>query len=319
MKNKILFITAVMVLVVVCAAVAFRCSDFFEDQLYTGLILHSAAAPRGPLLQTSLVTEYYIQYPIEHAEDWHRSLSVLLASMAVRLTGAPVMIDILHCLYLGIFGSLLFLIIRRAALDGPHVPDGKRLRQADWIALGTIAAIALNPYGLLILSRTALDDIPAACFVLAGLTLILHKEFPSAVAAAVAGALFGAAFWAKDLYLLWTGIGSLILLVGLLSSKTRPTFSRILIAGLPALAAAPVAATKLLWNHADLGTFLPSLALTENRVFIYGHFSGVDPHYPYYLTGESWLGSAVALGRRHSAGGEGGCPCATAGTARVER
>ena len=97
MKNKILFIAAVTVLVVVCAGVAFRCSDFFEEQLYnTGLILHSAAMPRGPALQTSLVTEYYIQYPIERAEDWHRSLSVLLASIAVRLTGAPVTIGVLH-------------------------------------------------------------------------------------------------------------------------------------------------------------------------------------------------------------------------------
>ncbi|MFO1028611.1 MAG: hypothetical protein U1E70_25820 [Acetobacteraceae bacterium] len=297
MKSRALFVAAVALLAAVCFTVALRGADFFEDDLYnTGTILRSAAAKTGPLLQTSIAAAYYAQYPVVRAEDWHRSLSMLIASASVRLTGSSTVIGVLHCGYLATFGTLMFLLIRRAASDGPSPVDAERTGlRANWIALATIAAVIASPYGLLILSRTATDDIPSGCLVLAGLWLVLRSEFPTARAAAAAGVFFGAAFWAKDLCLLWTGLGSLILLVGLLRGRPRLTIGRLVIAALPGLCAAVVAGGKLLWNHADLGTFLPSLALTENRIFIFGRFTGFDPHFPYYLRGDARLDSAVAL------------------------
>ncbi|HBK05471.1 MAG TPA: hypothetical protein DDZ81_06345 [Acetobacteraceae bacterium] len=276
---------------IVTILIAFRCADYFEDNLYnTGTILHSASAGPGPLLQTSLVTEYFVQYPIERAEDWHRSLSILIASRVVRLTGAPVAITALHLFYLAAFGTLLFRIVRTAALEAPNTRD-----RANWIALASIAALAFSPAGLLILSRTAMDDPLAGSLALGGLLLSLREEFPTRRAAACAGLCFGATFWAKDFYLLWTGLGSLILLVGLFLGPLRVTFGRLLTALIPGMVAAPIAAGKLLWNHADLGTFLPTLALTENRIYIYGFYTGWNPHFPFYLTGNDNLASAITL------------------------
>ena len=291
MRSKALFVFAVALMAAVTALIAFRCADYFEDNLYnTGTILRSAFAGPGPLLQTSLVTEYFVRYPIERAEDWHRSLSLLIASRAVRLTGARAAITLLHLGYLGVFGTLLFGIVRAAALESPLQRD-----RAKWIALASIAALAFSPAGLLILSRTAMDDPLAGSLALGGLLLILRDEFPTRRAAACAGVCFGAAFWAKDFYLLWTGLGSLVLLIGLLLGPLRVTFGRVVTALIPGMAAAPIAAGKLLWNHADLGTFLPTLALTENRIYIYGFYSGLNPHFPFYLTGNRDLTSAITL------------------------
>ena len=297
MRNKTIFSLAVLAMAVITILVSFRCSDYFEDNLYnTGTIIRSAFAGPGPLLRTSMVTEYFIRYPVERAEDWHRSLSMLVASQAVRLTGALALISILHVVYLGIFGTMLFFLFRRAALDGPREDaTGNRAGRANWIALAAIAALAFSPAGLLILSRTAMDDPLAGCLALGGLLLILSSDFPSKRAAACAGLCFGTAFWAKDLCLLWTGLGSLILLVNLFVSGSRVTLSRLTTALLPGIVSAPIAAGKLLWNHADLGTYLPTLALTENRIYIYGFYTGYNPHFPFYLTGNDKLGSAVEL------------------------
>ena len=291
MRSRLLFTCAVALMVVAMALIAFRCADYFEDNLYnTGMILRSALAGSGPLLQTSLVTEYFVQYPIERAEDWHRSLSLLIASRAVRLTGTPVAITLLHLGYLTVCGTLLFRIARAAALESPALRDW-----AKWIALASIAALAFSPAGLLILSRTAMDDPLAGSLALGGLLLMLRDEFPTRRAAACAGICFGATFWAKDFYLLWTGLGSLILLVGLFLGPLRVTVGRLLTTLIPGIVAAPIAAGKLLWNHADLGTFLPTLALTENRIYIYGFYTGLNPHFPFHLTGNQDLGSAITL------------------------
>lgn len=291
MKSKALFACAAALLAVVAALVAFRCSDNFEDNLYnTGTILHSALAGPGPLLQTSMVTEYFAQYPIERAEDWHRSLSMVIASQAVRLAGTTAAIIVLHLLYIATFGALLFFVVRSAALEGPK-PHG----HASWTTLASVAALTLSPMGLLVVSRTATDDPLAGCLALSGILLILREPSPSRRAAAGAGLCFGTAFWAKDFYLLWTGLGSLILLTGLFLGPLRPTTGRLLTSLIPGLVAAPIAAGKLLWNHADLGTFLPSLALTENRIFIFGYYNGWTPHFPFYLTGNDNLRNPIAL------------------------
>jgi hypothetical protein len=287
---------AVLLLTAICAIVVFRGADFFEDNLYNiGVILRSAAAQHGPLLQTSQAVDYYARYPIERAENWHRGLSLLVASFAVRVTGTPSMIGLLHCVYLGIFGGLLFAMVRRAALDGPKPSDQGVKRRANWIALTVLAAIALNPFGLLILSRSAMEDIPAGCFILAGLTLLLRDEFPSASTAALAGLLFGGAFWGKDIALLWAGLGSLILAIGLLSGKPELTLTRLYVAAVPGLVALPVVGSKLLWNRIELGTWLPTMALIENRILIFGSFSGFSSHFPYYLTGDARIGSAIEV------------------------
>jgi hypothetical protein len=225
-----------------------------------------------------MVTEYFARYPIERAEDWHRSLSILIASEAVRLTGTVATIKILHILYLGIFAVLLFSIIRLAALDAPVGQKDAPTAQAataTWIALATLAALALSPAGLLILSRTAMEDPLAGGLALAGLLLTLRHDNPVTVGGRWRGRVLRQRFLGKgSLFALDGPWLFLILLVGLLAARSHLTRTKLITAFIPAIVAAPIAAGKLLWNHADLGTFLPTLALTENRVYIYGSIRG---------------------------------------------
>jgi hypothetical protein len=284
-RSRVMFVLASVLVSLLVVLVVFRCSDYFEDDMYNiGVIRRSALGADGPFLSTSLVSNYFQQYRLPRPEDWHRSLSLILATIAVKWVGIYV-IKALHTLYVLCLGLMVVVIVRNAVAERPLRRSGPLA--GSWLGLVVAAVVAFNPAGLLLLSRSAMDDVPAACLVMAAILILLRRERPAALDLVIAGQFIGLAIWAKDLYILWGLIGPLVLLVNGFHKggwPVRTTWARAVGLGLSAI---PLLFAKLIWNRSDLGIWLPDLALTENRLIMYGMFSNISSHYPYYLFGDS--------------------------------
>ena len=229
------------------------------DNLYNkGVVLRSANSS-SHLLETSYLHWFFYDTPIVHAEDWHRSLSLIVQRFfAERFPyNQEWFIRIPHFLWTILWlGSAIsiYIEINRELFYSQKIP----------FLLGSILVVSLlvfNNWSLAILSAAFLDDVLGTIFVLLGIFFILRKADSNKTA--LAGLFFGMAYLAKDFNLIWGGIGFLLILVTeKLYSPERSLSTIFGNATLYLFLLIAVYTPKFLWNWHDFGVPLFSPART---------------------------------------------------------
>ncbi|MCS6993164.1 MAG: hypothetical protein N2117_02465 [Anaerolineales bacterium] len=234
--------------------------NHLTDNLYNkGVILRSTTARPGILLETSYLHWYFEVSDIVRPEDWHRSLSLVIQRYFAQVShGNELVTRLPHLLWTLLWLSAagrIYSAINRYTASGPgHLA-------ICGLAL-TIAILVFNKWSVEILSGAYMDDVPGAAFALLGI-LALMSPSPTSKNIAISAMMFGMAFLAKDINLVWGIIGFLLVVIYILFSSIEKTPRAILsklILYVSILLL--VYGIKIAWNLHDLGTPLATAART---------------------------------------------------------
>lgn len=237
-------------------------ANHLTDNLYNkGVILRSAAISSRPLLETSYLHWFFEISPIIRPEDWHRSLPLVILRYFAHISqGNELVLRIPHLLWtlvwLSAAGGIYIKINRPAASQTHHF--------LFWGLTSTIAILVFNKWSVEILSGAYMDDIPGTAFVLLGILALMSRS-PTSKNIAIAAIVFGLAFLAKDLNLLWGVIGFFLVIIYLLfSSEDKEINSRTMLIKLTIYVSILllIYSIKIAWNLYDLGTPLTTAART---------------------------------------------------------
>jgi len=240
--------------------------DDFTDNLYNlGVIRRSALPSSTHLLETSYSHWYFETEPMARAEDWHRSLPLLIDAFVARhWTAGQTALRIPHLLWvLALWATCLLTLQLVRAGRGPRsqhrsVEGGQwRTRAVPVLLITLLVTSAPFPE---VLNAAFLDDLPAAVLVLVSFNLIVSSETWWGPAAA--GAALGLAFWSKDMALIWIAAAPLLLIVAHRAEgrgrRLLPEGQRLVLLLLPCLL---IGGGKIVWNYQDLGRALPHGAI----------------------------------------------------------
>jgi hypothetical protein len=238
--------------------------NFSTDNVYNlGLIQRSAMGPFLPLLKTSFSHWYFKAYPPVRAEDWHRSVALVILALLRRISGTDCvpLLRIPHFLWVTAWFAALYRIFKEVQSYQGEEPLNKPWRLSSWFNVLLLAVIILvSSAGPEVLTSAFLDDVPAAVFALLGIGFLLHRRFGYTDAIMV-GTCCGLAFWMKDLYLLWAPLGPLLIGIRAFFADSRPKVMRFAgLIGFCCAAMVLVYIPKLTWNYLETGLLIPNVA-----------------------------------------------------------
>jgi hypothetical protein len=288
--ERFLYYAIIAGLILVVIACVYLSQDYYEDHRYNiGVIKFTAKSTHGLGLLTSLTALFFEKYSIIHSEDWHRGLSILMAAEAYRLVPSDITLRTIHLLYVVVFGVSLYIIVKRC------ISEMERKAGVDYplLPIVTILTFAATPIAVKAMARYALDDLPANMFGLIAIGVLVWRQAPSVKSIILSGVLLGFAVWMKDLFLLWIPIMALLLCI-VLGIGAKQGILTIASKAIILLAAAGlVVATKICWNIYDYGALLPEASQIHNRLYNFGHYTHLDPHYPFYLFSDDRYKSTI--------------------------
>lgn len=255
--------TLAILLGAICASAILFGRDSFPDQRYNLGVARRSALPVAQYpLETSMTFMHYEFFPSPRPEDWHRGLSVLALSWWARWFGQhELLMRIPHLAYAAAW--VVVFIHLYARLIRPT-------RQTWWIVLaGFFGCLILFEPLWRVLTRSYLDDLPAALLALTGIACVLSRRTYRNVAAA--GALMGLASFAKDFYLLWGPI-AVLLVVGLIAHHGERAISvrTALKVALFSTVFFVTLTPRLLWSKAELGDYLANPIRHWVTIFNFG-------------------------------------------------
>lgn len=234
--------------------------NHLTDNLYNkGVILRSAATRPGTLLETSYMHWYFETSPIIRPEDWHRSLSLVIQRYFAQIShGNELVIRFPH-----LFWTLLWLSAAGGIYIKINRPTASRTHHLLFRGLIlTIAILVFNKWSAEILSGAYMDDVPGTAFVLLGILALMSPSL-AFKNIAIAAMMFGLAFLAKDLNLIWGFIGFFLVVIYLPFSpegkNSRAILPKLIIYISILLL---IYGIKIAWNLHDLGTPLATSART---------------------------------------------------------
>lgn len=236
---------------------------YFTDNLYNRALVARSAQSSGPALETGYKHWFFDGRPAVRPEDWHRGASLLAyAAVARQWPGlGGEFVRTAHAVMFTVWGLTIMALVHLLASRQTPVrplPENTIPGLAGLVFLGAVTSM---PFLSRVAMNTYLDDLPAALAVLTACALMLIPG-GGPVRIAAAGALAGAAFWMKDLYLVWILCAPAVawILIPETGERFLSSRRRAAAAGLFTAAMLTVVASKLAWNMAELGASLPGQA-----------------------------------------------------------